>query len=153
MKVLEFYRLLVRREWSFDLSFFSVFQSLFFKLCPSGKSASALRRLQRKRKLFEDLYLHQAFAEAFNEEFETWNKLFWYYRCWYFVGPKEFLLGSFKNNCLNLFHTSSFLKCSQSNEETFIALCPNKKFHTLSFPLGLGILTWRNILPTSSLKN
>lgn len=35
------------------------------------KSASALRRLQGKRKLFEDLYLHQAFAEAFNEEFET----------------------------------------------------------------------------------
>lgn len=51
--------------------------SLVSKFYPSsGKSAIALRRLQRKRKFFEDLYLHQAFAEAFNEEFETWNKLF-----------------------------------------------------------------------------
>nr|XP_058962108.1 centromere protein O-like [Pocillopora verrucosa] len=40
-------------------------------LVTEGKSAVALRRLQRKRKFFEDFYLHQAFAEAFNEEFET----------------------------------------------------------------------------------
>lgn len=59
---------------SVQLVYFPCSDNRFDISSPSGRNTSTFRRgLQAKKKLFKDLYLHQAFAEAFTEDLDDWN--------------------------------------------------------------------------------